>query len=124
LQYHQDDLSGPPDKNPLESEGLKWGITHHPHSQKIMYTSPDSSSSKIKQSGKEKKAWELKWAKTILIEHVLLNSASTDVESLGGRPLSKIPNYYCKEAFMNQVGISISKKLCNNEGLSIAVTNL
>ena len=65
---------------------------------------------------------ELEWAKTRLIEHVQLNNASIDVKSLGGRPWSKIPKY-CREAFMNQTGISIPQKLCNNEGLGISVAN-
>jgi len=61
--YHQDDPTGPPDKNPYNLEGLKQCTQHHNHHKKILQSSQDLSSSKIKQSAKEKKAKEQEWAK-------------------------------------------------------------
>lgn len=70
----------------------------------------------MKKSAQEKKVKELDWAKNCKLKHIVLNDGHTDVESSGERCCAKIPKY-CKEAFMNQVGISIPQKLWNNEDL-------
>ena len=91
------------------------------HHDKILPSSK-SSLTEVKQSEKEKNAKELEWAKKCQVKHIVLNDGQTDVESLGVQCWDKIPKY-CKEAFMIQVGISITQKLQNNEVSILTLKN-